>query len=146
MAHLALAELIVEGAEQLSHYWDAKGLDMHIAVKQPTNENDTNKSKSVIAVSTKHWSRVHYINPQSSFTPENAWDALAALAQKIGRTLVISQKGPYVYIPKLSAAQTQNVFNYLKQEISNITGDDVKVTRVWEMSWDIDDAVPPPTF
>lgn len=134
--YLTVAEEVVEAVEQLSLYWDAKGLDMHIAVKENEGRG------AVIVVSTKHWTRVHYL--ETGLESAKAWEALLALAKKISRTLVASAKGPYVYIPKLSAAQTQNVFNHLKTVIKEITGEDSEVTRVWEMSWEIEDAVGPP--
>lgn len=131
-AFIAVAEKVVEGVEQLSLYWDAKGLDMHMAVK----------TTGTIVVSTKHWTRVHYL--ETGLDADKAWDALIQLAKKISRTLVVSKKGPYVYVPKLSAAQTQNVFNHLKRLVKEMTGKEGEITRVWEMSWDIDDAVAPP--
>ena len=48
----------------------------------------------------------------------------------------------YVYVPKLSAEQTQSVFNMIKQEISQLGGQST-VKRIWQSSWDIGDAVLP---
>ena len=135
--YIAIAEKVVEGVEQLSMYWDAKGLDMHIAVREGSPSTG-----AVIVVSTKHWTRVHYVN--TGMGVDGAWDGLTSMAKTISRTLVISTKGPYVYIPKLSAAQTQNVFNHIVHEVDEVTDHEVTVTRVWEMSWEIDDAVAPP--
>jgi hypothetical protein len=127
--YIAVAEQVIEGVEQLSLYWDAKGLDMHIAVK----------SSGTIAVSTKHWSRVHYMRCEG-ICAEKAWKLLLETAQMISRTLVKSVKGPYVYIPKLNSEQTQSVFNHIKQKMNEGT----EIDRVWEISWDIDDAISPP--
>ena len=129
---ITTAELVSEGIEQLSEYWDAKGLDMHIAVKEG----------GTIAVSSKHWTRVHYVESQLKDECA-AWDVLAGISETIGRTLVLSTKGPYVYIPKLSAAQTQAVFNHIRQAIHKATGGKTKVTRRWQLSWKIDDAILP---
>ena len=129
---IATAELVSEGIEQLSEYWDAKGLDMHIAVKEG----------GTIAVSSKHWTRVHYVESQLKDECA-AWEILATVSEKISRTLVLSSKGPYVYIPKLSAAQTQAVFNHLRKVIHEATGEKSKVTRRWQLNWKIHDAILP---
>ena len=87
---IVIAEQLVNAAEKLSDYWDETGLDMHIAVKPRT-----------IAVSTKHWSRVHYLST-NGMTPKEVWEELKKLATEIKRKLVLSTKGPYVYVPKLN--------------------------------------------
>ena len=130
MATLAVG-LIIETidfaseVEKIKGYWDDKGLDFHIAVKQDGR----------LAVSTKHWSRVHYIVTDKS--PEEIWDAIKKVAAKISRNLVRSKLGPYVFIPKLNIEQSQHVFDFFKQELG------YNILRKWEFSWDIDDAILP---
>ena len=123
MQYIDTIESIIEQAEKLKGYWDETGLDMHIAVKM----------NGVIAVSTKHWSRVHYLRTKCTFNV--IWEKLNdIMSTSIGRTLIKSKKGNYVYINKLNSQQTQNVFDHFK----NVFGNDV--TKVWEYSWKIDDA------
>lgn len=114
---------IAEELEKVRGYWDDKGLDMHIAVK----------ADGRLAVSTKHWVRVHYIKTYK--TPEELWKILSKVATAIGRSLVRSKYGPYVYIPKLSIEHTQHIFDMFKKDLGH------NIDRVYEFSWDIDDAV-----
>lgn len=119
---------IVQVASELEAargYWDESGLDMHIAIKQDGR----------VAVSSKHWARTHYIRTRGK-TVQQLWQALRDVATRIGRSLVRSKYGPYVYVPKLNVAQTQDVFDRLKQEL-----DCHDIEREWEFSWRIDDAV-----
>lgn len=83
---------------------------------------------------------MHYV--QTALTTAQAWTALQQVSEQVKRVLVRSVKGPYVYVPKLSAEQTQSVFNMIKQEISQLGGQST-VKRIWQSSWDIDDAVLP---
>jgi hypothetical protein len=121
---IILAIELVENGEKLKGYWDETGLDMHIAVK----------SDGRLAVSTKHWGRVHYICTDK--TPDELWVIVRQIAEEIGRSLIKSQQGPYVYIPKLNVNQTQSVFNKFKDQL----GYD-NVERILEWSWNISDAV-----
>ena len=149
MIYINTIENVIEQGEKLKGYWDETGLDMHIAVKKDGR----------IAVSTKHWSRVHYIRTQynsgsdsgngngngsgsgscgdSSGGSDVIWEKLSIISKNIGRTLIKSKKGDYVYINKLNKKQTQKIFDRFKE----MFGDDV--IKVWEFSWDIDDAVLP---
>lgn len=115
---------IIEDLEKVKGYWDEKGLDMHIAVKE----------NGWIAVSTKHWGRVHYLKTNDK--PYDLWQTLKQVAQEVGRSLVKSVQGPYVFIPKLGKEQTQNVFNIIRSKLGQH-----KIERKFEFSWDIDDAV-----
>lgn len=124
---IVIAIEVAEQAEKLKGYWDDTGLDMHIAVK----------ICGTIAVSTKHWTRVHYITPTPTNTVQEIWKNLGTVSDDIGRKFIRSEKGPYVYINKLNEDQTQAVFDKLKEKFGN------NVKRVWELSWDIDDAVLP---
>jgi len=119
---------IREEAERLKGYWDETGLDMHIAVKEDKN----------VMVKTKHWARNHYVS--TDLEPMEIWKILGNLSGKIGRKLIRSEKGPYVYINKLNSKQTQEIFNMMIEELG-ATRDDI--SRVWEMKWDIEDAVIP---
>lgn len=119
---------IVQVASELEAargYWDENGLDMHIAIKRDGQ----------VAVSTKHWARTHYIRTRDK-SVEQLWQALRVVAAAVGRSLVRSKYGPYVFVPKLNVAQTQDVFDRLKQEL-----DCYDVEREWEFTWSIDDAV-----
>ena len=118
------AELVSE-IEKLKGYWDESGLDMHIAVKK----------NGMLAVSTKHWSRVHYIVTDKN--TDKLWKIVKDIAKDIGRSLIKSEKGPYVYISKLNVNQTQAVFDKFKQ----VLGDNVERHIQW--SWNIKDAVLP---
>lgn len=122
---IAAAEL-VDQLEQAKEFWDQTGLDMHIAVKKDGR----------LAVSTKHWSRVHYI--RTGKTTEALWDVVQSVGRTIGRSLVRSEQGPYVYIPKLNVDQTQAVFDLFKDELGH-----ENVERVLSWSWKIEDAVLP---
>ncbi len=114
------------GAEKLKGYWDETGLDMHIAV---TTDNK-------VIVSTKHWVRKHYI--QTQMDPNILWERLGEVCNRIGRKLIRSEKGPYVYIDNLNIKQTQEVFNIIVEVLGVDT-----IDRVWELSWDIQNAVLP---
>lgn len=122
---VALSQL-KEGAEQLKGYWDETGLDMHIAVKE----------NKMIAVSTKHWVRTHYI--KTNKTPSELWKDLFRVCDMIGRKLIKSEKGPYVYINKLNIKQTQRIFDMIIEETGAKRDD---ISRVWELSFNIKDAV-----
>lgn len=125
MDYIADLQEVVETGEKLKGYWDDTGLDMHIAVKLDGR----------IAVSTKHWTRVHYI-----VTPYSAsilWTGLGEISEAIGRKLVRSTKGLYVYVHKLNAAQTLDVFDKIKHRFGGT------VERHLEWSWDISDAFRP---
>lgn len=119
---------IVEEGEKIKGYWDDTGLDMHIAVK----ENGS------MVISTKHWFRVHYID--TSLDSDETWNRLRGVAENIGRKLIKSQKGQYVYIHKLNETQTKDIFD---QIVTGLDCDRNDISRVWEMSWDISDAVVP---
>ena len=120
---------IIEEAEKLKGFWDDTGLDMHIAVKKDHR----------IAISTKHWVRVHYITTNQS--TDEMWKSVGKISKNIGRTLIKSPNGPYVYINKLSEIQTEQIFEKFKEYFG------VKnVVRVWEIHWEIDDAVLPTQF
>ena len=120
---------IVTKLEKLKGYYDETGLDMHIAVVALTNNN------AHVVVSTKHWTRVHYIKTHRS--ADECWDILFKISKKIGRTLIRSKKGRYIYINKLSLQQTQNIFDIFKSEFG------VDISRVWELDWEIDNSVMP---
>ena len=125
----------VEEMEKVKGYWDDKGLDMHIAVKKSKFcDNGDRKRGAVIAVSTKHWARVHYLYTQK--TAKELWANLAGVAGDVGRSLVKGAYGPYVYIPKLSVNQTQDIFNRIRACVGS---HDIK--RKFQFSWKIDDAV-----
>ena len=134
MAHyIIMLQEVVTVAEQAKGYWDESGLDMHIAVKK----------RGQIAVSTKHWGRVHYIVPEKSVQPNDLWDnVLGPVSEEIGRKLVRSEQGDYVYIHKLSLDQTQSVFDKIKEKMALLVGD-LEIERHLEWSWDISDAVLP---
>ena len=116
---------IIESTEKLKGYWDDKGLDMHMAVKD---------SKQIV-VSTKHWVRVHYII--SNKDTDELWKLIRTVATQVGRSLIRSNQGPYVYIHKLNAGQTQDIFNKLRRVIGG------RVRRKYQLSWNIDDAIVP---
>lgn len=118
-------ESIIEVTEQAKGFWDAQGLDLHIAVK----------SDGIIAVSTKHWARVHYIT--TDITIDQIWLKIEMICRDIGRTLIRSKNGPYVYINKLNLVQTQHIFDLFKKTFGN------NITRVWEFDWEIENAVVP---
>ena len=132
MDWIKTAETVVEGLEKAKGYWDAKGLDMHIAIL----ENENRKS---IAVSTKHWPRVHYLRMKDVEVSELI-DVLKTICEEVGRSVISSVQGPYVYIPKLNMVQTQDIFNKIQKELKDreIT---FRIIRLWQMSWDIEDAV-----
>ena len=121
-AIITLSQVVAE-AEKLKGYYDETGLDMHIAVKK----------NGRLAVSTKHWGRVHYIVTDKD--PKEIWTSVKEVASDIGRNLIKSEKGPYVYINKLSVTQTQEVFDKFKEKL----GDNIE--RHFQFSWKIDDAV-----
>jgi phage terminase large subunit len=123
---------IIEYAEKAKGYWDETGLDMHIAVV-PANELSHINTR--IAVKTKHWGRKHYIN--SFLNPHKVWEILRQISKKVGRSLIKSQKGDYVYINKLNIEHTQSIFDIMKKEFGN------DIDRVWELKWDIEGAVLP---
>jgi len=125
---LTTAETVIEALEQAKGYWDETGLDMHIAVK-------ANKQ---VAVSTKHWARVHYI--QTKLSPEDMWKRLAMVSNMVGRKLIRSEKGPYVYINKLNESQTKSIFDKIVSALECNNGD---VTRNLQYSWNIKDAILP---
>ena len=127
MAHyIIMLQEVVSGAEKAKGYWDESGLDMHIAVKK----------SGQIAVSTKHWSRVHYIITEEN--TDTLWDKLGEVSDEVGRKLIKSNKGNYVYIHKLNLNQTQSIFDKIKEKLENI-----KIERHFEWSWDISDSVLP---
>jgi len=128
--HISDIIQIVEELEKLKGYYDDTGLDMHIAVVPLTSAPGSN-----VVVSTKHWARVHYI--RTKITPEMCWDKLIEISSEIGRTLIKSKKGKYVYINKLNLDQTQSVFDIFKDNFGK------DITRAWERSWKIDDSVLP---
>lgn len=120
---ITIASELVTEIEKLKGYWDESGLDMHIAVKK----------NGMLAVSTKHWSRVHYIVTDKQ--PDELWTVVIKVANDVGRSLIKSEKGPYVYINKLNVKQTQNIFDKFKI----LLGDNIE--RHLQISWNIDDAV-----
>ena len=128
MAAIVIIEAValVEELEKVKQFWDEKGLDMHIAVK----------ADGRLAVSTKHWGRVHYI--RSDKNPEALWSIVDDVARSVGRSLILSVQGPYVYIPKLNVGQTQEIFNRFKNLL-----DHNNVERHFQRSWSIEDAVLP---
>ena len=134
---ISTAELIVEELEKAKGFWDEQGLDMHLAVLQdPTDERVT------LAVSTKHWASVHYVHTEET-RPDVVWNVLRSVCQEAGRMAVRSVQGPYVYIPKLNAAQTQTMLDKVvdtmrAQHITNY------IARKWQISWNIRNAVTPP--
>ena len=117
---------LVSEIEKLKGYWDETGLDMHIAVKK----------NGYVAVSTKHWSRTHYIITEGLET-DDIWLIIEEISKDIGRSLIKSDKGPYVYINKLNVKQTQEIFNKFKEKLGD------NIDRRIEWSWKIDDAVLP---
>lgn len=119
---------IIQQAEQMKGYWDETGLDMHIAVK-------ANKQ---VAISTKHWGRVHYI--QTKLEPYQIWLKLDEISKIVGRKLIRSTQGPYVYINKLNEHQTKSIFDKLCAALGCTSND---VTRNWQYSWKIKDAILP---
>lgn len=128
---LLTAGLIIEAvsligeAEKLRDYWDDNGFDFHLAVKQDGR----------VAVSTKHWGRVHYI--VTELDVESLWDKVMSVAESCGRSLVKSSQGTYVYIPKLNKEQAQRFFDKMKVALG------YKIERKFEFEWSIDDAVLP---
>lgn len=125
---VTLSEINVE-TEHIKGYYDEQGLDMNIAVVELTS------TQSSVVVSTKHWSTFHYITTDQS--PEDCWKTLFEISTQIGRTLIKSAKGKYVYIHKLNLTQTQSIFDILKNRFGN------NITKAWEMKWDIRDSVMP---
>jgi len=127
MASLLILEGIelISNAEKLKDFWDEKGLDMHIAVKLDGR----------VAVSTKHWVRTHYINTHLR-TPE-IWVEIQEVMEKVGRSLIKSKLGTYVFVPKLNIESTQRIFDEFKKRLG------YDISREWGLSWDIDDAVLP---
>ena len=126
---------LAEELEKVKGYWDDKGLDMHIAVKKTKYDNDGHQKRgAVIAVSTKHWARVHYLYTEKD--ADELWIDLKSVAETVGRSLVKGAYGPYVYIPKLSVKQTQDIFNKIRGCIG-----DHEIKRKFQFSWKIDDAV-----
>ncbi len=119
---------VKEGAEKIKGYWDETGLDMHIVVT----------SDKKVVVSSKHWIRVHYI--QTELDSNVLWGKLEKVSDRIGRKLIRSEKGSYVYINKLNIEQTQEVFDIIVKVLGVDKGD---ISRVWELSWDIENAVLP---
>jgi hypothetical protein len=129
MAHyIVILKEVVSAAEQVKGYWDESGLDMHIAVKK----------SGQIVVSTKHWGRVHYLIPKDKISPDDLWNILGEVSDDVGRKLIKSEKGPYVYIHKLNINQTQHIFDTIKRKIVNFT-----IERHLEWSWDISDVILP---
>jgi hypothetical protein len=125
MEFIVLLPEIIEQAEKAKGYWDETGLDMHIAVN----------CDGRIAVSTKHWVRVHYV--VTNYSAHILWNMLGDVSKEIGRKLIRSEKGPYVYMHKLNKEQTQEVFDKI---VARTKG---KVERHMEWSWDISDAFIP---
>jgi len=117
--------VVADEVKKAKKYWDETGLDMHIAVKK----------NGKIVVNTKHWSRNHYI--VTNLDTEALWNGLGEISQNIGRKLIESQNGPYVYLDKLNVDQTQDIFNQMKDKF----GDNVE--RNFEWKWDISDSVMP---
>lgn len=121
---------VVTALEKVKGFWDETGLDMHIAVL----ENNT------IAVSTKHWLRVHYIVTKNL---DNAWEnVLKVVSELIGRKLIRSEKGDYVYVNKLSKNQTQKVFDAIVAQCK-LHDWYKRIERHWEASWKIETAYLP---
>jgi hypothetical protein len=116
--------VVAEEVKAAKKYWDETGLDMHIAVK-----------KNIICVNTKHWGRNHYII--TNLDTDALWNGLGEISQNIGRKLIESQNGPYVYLHKLNEDQTQDIFDQMTAKF----GDNVE--RHMEWKWDISDAVMP---
>lgn len=127
--HISDILQIIEKLEKIKGYYDDTGLDMHIAVVALTNNN------THVVVSTKHWTRVHYIKTNKN--SDECWNILFKISNKIGRTLIKSTRGKYVYINKLNVDQTQNIVEILKDEFGN------NIDRIWELNWDIDNSVLP---
>lgn len=121
---------IYDQLEKANEYWDEAGLDMHIAVIPFSTDYLNHKTK--IAISTKHWARGYYIN--SSLSIQEVWLLIYQISQTIGRSLIKSKLGPYVYINKLNCEQTQAVIDLFKEKIGN------DVYRAWEIKWDIEGA------
>lgn len=119
---------IIDEAEKLKGYWDDTGLDMHIAVK-------ANKQ---FAVSTKHWTRVHYV--QTTLEPKEVWSKIFEVSNVVGRKLIRSTKGPYVYINKLNESQTKSIFDKFVSVLGCTNND---VTRNLQYTWSIKDAILP---
>ena len=84
------------------------------------------------------WLRTHYIQTRES--TDKLWEHLYAVSEEIGRKLIKSEKGPYVYINKLNIKQTQEIFDLIIKELSVSR---TNISRVWEISFQIDDAVLP---
>ena len=107
---------IVDDTEKLKGYWDESGLDLHIAIKK----------NGTIAVSTKHWIRVHQI--QTGLTNKEILVKLGVLSIQIGRKLIKSKKGSYLYINKLNLDQTQKIFNLFEKIFGG------NIIKVWQLS------------
>lgn len=116
----------IEVAEQSKSFWDAQGLDTDIAVRRD----------SQLVLATRHWATHHYIDTQLS--PTEIWKHIETICKHIGRNFTPSQNGPYVYINNLNVSQTQDLFNLFTKTFGGNN-----ITRVWELSWEIDDAVLP---
>ena len=86
MEYIDTIENIFEQAEKLKGYWDETGLDMHIAVKK----------SGTIAVSTKHWSRVHYII--TDLSSDDIWNEMGYISKDIGRKFIKKYKRERMYI------------------------------------------------
>lgn len=136
MNYIQDIQQVVETMEKVKGFWDETGLDMHIAVIRSPNGS----ASDTIAVSTKHWFRVHYIHtknlgPNNEY---NAWDdVLKVISEMIGRKLIRSEKGDYVYINKLSKKQTQKVFDSIVTQLK-LLNFFVEIERHFESSWEID--------
>lgn len=115
--------------EMIKGFWDSTGLALYLAVKQ----------NGSIGVSTKHWTDVMYIQTQNCTTLQ-LWQILGKVTDNIGRTMVRSERGSYVYIPNLNEQQTEEVYNKIVSELQseNIVFDEVYKME-WE--WDVADAV-----
>ena len=119
---------IIESQEKVKGVWDSNGKYMNIAVK----------TNNTIAIYTPYWPQVHYI-PSSSDT-QGIWKSLGQLSDKIGRKLVKSNKGRYVYIDHLNTFQIQDIVAMLLKIINTQSCD---IVKVWELQWDISDATLP---
>ena len=122
---IALIKLMDE-AEMLKGYWDDTGLEMYIAVK----------NNKMVAISTKHWWRVNYISTE--LEPNEIWNHLKEISEEVGRKLIKPDEGDYVYIHMLNKTQTKDIFDKI---VSKLNCNNTNISRVWERSWEIDDAV-----
>ena len=117
--------LLDQATEKLQGFWDDTGSDMNIAIK----------GNGKIAISSGQLLRVSYLTPRMEKTPAELWQVLHQVSEEIGRTLVKSQQGPYVFIPKLGKHDTRRIFRKLKRALH------ADVIRKLEESWDVEDAV-----